>query len=167
MAHRKLKGVLDKEGKCSSHDSSGSQSLRQKRISDLEILVQRLQNRLRFHTDPMAMEDLVGENKIEEEHGDEEEEIVRPSQLRNFLECKKAKDKHVRDYDYLRRYDGRYHDGDYYERRGNYDEGSRFTPRLDIPEFEGRMYVDDFLDCLNMVERVFEYCDPPEYKRVK
>ena len=50
-----------------------------------------------------------------------------------LLECKKAKDKHVRDYDYLGRYDGCYHDGDYYKRRGNYDEGSRFTPRLDIP----------------------------------
>ena len=57
-------------------------------------------------------------------------------------------------------YDGRYHDGDYYERRGNYDEDSRFTPRLDIPKFEGRMHVDDFLDWLNTVERVFEYCDP-------
>ena len=67
----------------------------------------------------MVMEDLVGENKIEEEHGDEEEETMRPSQLKNFLECKKAKDKHVRDYDYLGRYDGHYHDGDYYERRGN------------------------------------------------
>ena len=38
-----------------------------------------------------------------------------------------------RSYGYLERYDGHYHDGDYYERRGNYDEGSRFTPSLDIP----------------------------------
>ena len=43
------------------------------------------------------MEDLVGKNKIEGEHGDEEEETVRPRQLRNILECKKAKDKHARD----------------------------------------------------------------------
>ena len=92
---------------------------------------------------------------------------MRPSQLRNFLECKKAKDKHVRDYDYLVRYDGRYHDGDYYERRGNYDEGSRFTQRLDILEFEGRMHADDFLDWLNTMERVFKYCDPLEHRRVK
>ena len=85
MADRKLKDILDNEGKISSHDSSGLQSPRQKCIIDLEILVQRLQNRLRFHTDPMIMEDLVGENKIEEELDDEEEEIVRPSLLQNFL----------------------------------------------------------------------------------
>ena len=76
MANRKLKGILDNEGKSSSHDSSGSQSPRQKRIANLEILVQRLQNHLRFHRDPMVMGDLVGENKIEKEHGDEEEETV-------------------------------------------------------------------------------------------
>ena len=90
------------------------QSPRQRLIADLEILIQRLQNHLRFHKDPMVMKDLVSEDKSEKEHDDEEEETVRPSQLRNFLECKKAKDKHVRDYDYQRRYDGRYHDGDYY-----------------------------------------------------
>ena len=101
MANPKLTGVLDNEGKSSSHDSSGSHSPRQKRITDLEILAHRLQNHLRFHKDPMVIEDLVGENKIEEEHGDEEEEIVQPSQLRNFFGCKKTKNKHVRDYDYL------------------------------------------------------------------
>ena len=95
MAHRKLKGVPDNEGKSSSHDSSGSQSPRKKRISDLEIFVQLLQNRLRFHRDPMILEDLVRKNKIEEEH-DEEEETVRLKQLQNFLECKKVKDKHVK-----------------------------------------------------------------------
>ena len=83
------------------------------------------------------------------------------------MECKKAKEKYVRDYDYLGRYNGRNHDGENYERRGNYDEDSSFTPRLDIQEFEGRMNVDDFLDWLNKVERVFKYCDPLEHKRVK
>ena len=29
------------------------------------------------------------------------------------------------------------------------------------------MHADDFLDWLNMVERVFEYYDPLKYKRVK
>ena len=95
MADLKLKGVLDNEGKSSSHDSSGSQSPRKKCISDIEILIQLLQNRLRFHRDPMILENLVGKNKIEEEH-DDEEEIVRLKQLQNFLECKKAKDKHVK-----------------------------------------------------------------------
>ena len=112
MVDCKLKGVLDNEGKSSSHDSRGSQSPRKKRITGLEILVQCLQNHLRFHRDHMIVEDLVGENNIEEEHGDEEEETMRRSQLQNFLECKKAKDKHVRDFDYLGRYDGRYYDGD-------------------------------------------------------
>ena len=50
------------------------------------------------------------------------------------------------DYDYRGRYDSRYHDGNYYEKRGNCDKGSRFTPRLDIPEFERKMHVDDFMD---------------------
>ena len=102
-----------------------------------------------------------------EEQEDLDEEIVQPNQLRNFLEHKKAKDKHAKDYDYHGRYDGCYRDDDYYERHGNYDEGSRFNLRLDIPEFEGRMHANDFLDWLNTVERVFEYCDPPEHKKVK
>ena len=29
------------------------------------------------------------------------------------------------------------------------------------------MHADDFLDWLNTVERVFEYCDPPERQKVK
>ena len=41
------------------------------------------------------------------------------------------------------------------------------NPKFDIPEFEGRMHADDFLDWLNIVERVFEYYDPPERKKVK
>ena len=47
------------------------------------------------------------------------------------------------------------------------DESSRFNPKFDIPEFEGRMHADDFLDWLNTVERVFEYYDPPERQKVK
>ena len=77
------------------------------------------------------------------------------------LEHKKAKDKLARDCDYQGRYGGRYHDDDYYERRGNYDESSRFNRERDIPEFEGRMHVDVLLDWLNAMERIFEYCDPP------
>ena len=57
MANRKLKGVLDNEGKSSRHDSSGLQSPRQKCITGLEILAHRLQNRLRIHKDTMVMED--------------------------------------------------------------------------------------------------------------
>ena len=53
----------------------------------------------------------------------------------------------ARDYDYHgRRYDGDYKDDGYYERRGNYDEGLRFNPKLDIPEFDGKVDIDEFLD---------------------
>lgn len=36
-----------------------------------------------------------------------------------------------------------------------------------IPEFDGRMDVDDFLDWLNMVEHVFEYYCLPKQKNKK
>ena len=94
-----------------------------------------------------------------------DQETMRPSQLQSFLESKKPKDKPARNYGYQKRYDERYHDADYYERNNN--EGSRFNPKLDIPEFEGIMHADDFLDWLNIVESVFEYCDPPKHKKVK
>ena len=89
-----------------------------------------------------------------------------PSQVRNYLRRKKPKDKHSREYDYGGRYEDRYRDDDYYEKCNN-DESSRFKPKFDIPEFEGRMHADDFLDWLNTVERVFEYYDPPERQKVK
>lgn len=38
---------------------------------------------------------------------------------------------------------------------------------FDILEFEGRMNVDDFLDWLNTMEHVFEYCEPPEHTKLK
>ena len=44
----------------------------------------------------MAMEDLtecVGKNKIKEEQDDWDKEILRPSQVQSFLECKKATDR--------------------------------------------------------------------------
>ena len=88
------------------------------------------------------------------------------SQVRNYLRHKKPKDKHARDYDYGGRYEDRYRDDDYYEKCNN-DEGSRFNPKFDIPKFEGRMHVDDFLDCLYTVGRVFEYYDPLERQKVK
>ena len=98
----------------------------------------------------MPLENLIkgiAEYKMKEEkHDDEEEETVQSSKLLNFLEREKSKDKHVRDYDYQGRYDGRYHDGDYYERCGSYDDGFKFNPKLDIPKFDERMNVVEFLD---------------------
>ena len=39
--------------------------------------------------------------------------------------------------------------------------------RVEIPEYEGRLDPEDFLDWLHTVERVFEYKDVPEEKKVK
>ena len=46
----------------------------------------------------------VGGNKTKDEQDDLDEETMQPSQLRSFLECKKAKDKRARDYEYPGRY---------------------------------------------------------------
>ena len=134
----------------------------QKRIADLEFVVQRLQKQIAFNDDPMATKTFM------EGEGDEsfDEGTVPPSQVRNYLRRKNPKDKHSREYDYGGRYEDRYRDDDYYEKRNN-DESSRFNPKFDIPEFEGRMHADDFLDWLNTVERVFEYYDPLERQKVK
>ena len=162
MADHKLKGILGSGDKSPNHSSSGSQSPLQKRIVDLEYVVQRLQKQIAINDDPMATKTfMVGE-------GDEsfDEGTVPPSQVRNYLRRKKPKDKHSREYDYGERYEDRYSDDDYYEKRNN-DESSKFNPKFDIPKFEGRMHDDDFLDWLNTVERVFEYYDPPERQKVK
>ena len=59
------------------------------------------------------------------------------------------------------RYNGRkYDDEPYHERCGYHKESIKFNPKLDIFDFEGIMQPNDFLDWLNNVERVFEYCDP-------
>ena len=117
----------------------------------------------------MSMENLmecIGKYKIKEEKYDFYEETLQPDQLEGFLEHKKAKGMHARDYDYHGRYEGYYRNDDYYERHGKYDEGFRFNPKLDIPQFDGRIYADEFLDWLNMVEHVFEYYDPLECEKV-
>ncbi|OMO63351.1 hypothetical protein CCACVL1_22413 [Corchorus capsularis] len=42
-----------------------------------------------------------------------------------------------------------------------------YTPKVEIPEFDGKGQPDDFLDWLHTVERIFEYQDVPENKQVK
>ena len=123
----------------------------QKRVAVLESMVQLLQKKMTINDDPMALKTFMEGNESFNEG------TVPPSQVRNFLRHKKPKDKHSRDYDYGGRYEDLYNDDDY-EKRNN-DEGSRFNPKFDIPEFEGRMHADDFFDWLNTVECVFEYCD--------
>ena len=38
---------------------------------------------------------------------------------------------------------------------------------MGIADFKGKMHLDDFLDWLNIVESVFEFCDTPQHKNVK
>ena len=39
--------------------------------------------------------------------------------------------------------------------------------KVDIPEFEGKLDLDEFLDWLQTVERVFDFKDIPNEKKVK
>jgi len=39
--------------------------------------------------------------------------------------------------------------------------------RVEIPEYEGKLDPEEFLDWLHMMERVFEYKDVPEDRKVK
>ena len=96
MADHKLKYILGVGDKSSNHGSRSSQSPKQKRIDDLETLVQHLQHHLRIYEDPATMKtfmDGVDEYNTKEEQDDMDEETVQPSQLRSFLERKKPKDK--------------------------------------------------------------------------
>ena len=136
--------------------------MEEKSIVDLEILAQHLQKRLGSYEDHMSMENLledIGEYKIKEKYGFDEG-TLQPSRLQGFLEGKKSKGMYARDYDYHGRYDGYYQNDDYYERCGNYDDVLRFNPKMNIPEFDGRMDANEFLDWLNMVRHVFGYYDP-------
>ena len=54
MADHKLKSILGSGDKSPNHGSSGSQSPLQKRIADLESVVQRLQKQMAINDDPMA-----------------------------------------------------------------------------------------------------------------
>ena len=94
-----------------------------------------------INNDPMASKTFM-EGECDEIF---DEGTVSPNQVRNYLRRKKPKDKHSRDYDYGGRYEDRYRDDDYHEKRNN-DEGSRFNPKFDIPKFERKMHADDFLD---------------------
>ena len=51
--------------------------------------------------------------------------------------------------------------------RDHYEKHSNFSPKIDVPKFEGKSNVDDFPEWLNTIERVFEFHEPPETKKVK
>jgi hypothetical protein len=38
---------------------------------------------------------------------------------------------------------------------------------VNIPEFEGRMQPNEFIDWLNTIERIFDYKDIPEHHKLK
>ena len=168
MVDQNLRGVLGYKYKSYNYGSSCSQTSKQKHIDDLETLAQYLQHHLRLYEDHNYMENLmegIGKYKIKEENYDFCEETLQPSQLEGFLEHKKVIGMYARYYD--GRCDGHYRNGEYYKRRGNYDEDLRFNPKLNILEFDGRMDADEFFDWLNMVEHIFGYYDRPEHKNVK
>ena len=39
--------------------------------------------------------------------------------------------------------------------------------KVDIPEFEGKIKPDEFVDWLNTVERIFDYKEVPDHRKVK
>ena len=51
-------------------------------------------------------------------------------------------------------------------RRNQRSSHSSLDFKVEIPEFEGRLEPDEFLEWLQTVERVFEYKDVPEDKKV-
>ncbi|KAL5764411.1 hypothetical protein ACOSQ2_017005 [Xanthoceras sorbifolium] len=42
-----------------------------------------------------------------------------------------------------------------------------FNAKVEIPEFEGKSQSDEFVEWLNTVDRIFDYQDVPENKKVK
>lgn len=52
-------------------------------------------------------------------------------------------------------------------RRTRRDKQSYMNFKVEIPEFEGRLDPDEFLEWINTVERVFEYKEVPDNKKVK
>ena len=99
MADHKLKGFLGAKYKSCNHGSSCLQTAKKKRMIDLKILAQHLQQHLRLYDDPTSMENLmegIGKYKINEEKDDFDEETVQPSYLQRFFEHKKAKGMYAR-----------------------------------------------------------------------
>lgn len=61
--------------------------------------------------------------------------------------------------------DGEKDENPFGKQGGSYRRG--FDMKVDVPEFEGGMRPDDFIDWLNTIERVFEYKEIPDEQRVK
>jgi len=52
-------------------------------------------------------------------------------------------------------------------RRGRRHPSNLNDFKVDIPEFEGKLDPDDFLEWMQTIERIFEYKEIPEDKKVK
>jgi len=52
-------------------------------------------------------------------------------------------------------------------RQDSRNQASTNDFKIEIPEFEGKLDLEDLLDWLHTVKRVFEYKDIPEDKKVK
>ena len=52
-------------------------------------------------------------------------------------------------------------------RQDSQNQASANDFKVEIPEFEGKLDPEDFLDWLHTIERVFEYKDIPKDKKVK
>ncbi|KAM5570543.1 hypothetical protein ABKV19_011269 [Rosa sericea] len=50
---------------------------------------------------------------------------------------------------------------------GRYDRAGQFDMKVEIPEFEGKIKPEVFIDGLNTVERVFDYKEMPDHRKVK
>ena len=48
----------------------------------------------------------------------------------------------------------------------DHQQQSDFGVKIDLPEFEGRMEPDEFLEWLQTVERIFEYKEVPHERKV-
>ena len=87
---------------------------------------------------------------------------------RNMLKEERREQAREEWYDHQGRYDGRdYDEESYHERYEYHNESTIFNPKLDILDFEGMIQPDGFINWLNMVEKVFDYYDPLDHKKVK
>ncbi|KAK0597158.1 hypothetical protein LWI29_022317 [Acer saccharum] len=125
------------------HDSPNRErDLRDIEVDDLRRQVQQLQQRLE-HFEPLEHD--VSRHDSENEPTDEEN--TNP---------------------FGRGYDRASNDGNNRRHRHmNNFIRPNFDVKVDIPEFEGKMQPEEFIDWLNTVERVFDYKDVPEDRKVK
>ena len=114
-------------------------------VEDLKFQIPHLQHRLRIYEGEQATEDRDVEDHDEEEnlfHQDDSDDDTPP-----HPQGVARKNHH--------------------DRRGEREDRVRFNPKVKILDFEGMMQSEEFVDWLNIVERIFENGDALENKKVK